>query len=63
MQNTVNGVPIASGTLARDLGGITNWSSWSNGSDANLEDTACTVRMLFLFLMKLKIELKKIRVV
>ena len=31
-----DGVPIGSGTLAGDLGGITIWNPWSNESDANL---------------------------
>ena len=26
-----DGVPISSGTLAKDLGGITIWTLWSNG--------------------------------
>ena len=38
-----DGVPIGSGTLAGDLGRITIWNPWSNESDANLEDSACTV--------------------
>ena len=44
-----DGVPISSGTLAGDLGGITIWNLWSNESDANLEDSACTVRVLLFF--------------
>ena len=31
------------------LGGITIWNLWSNGSDVNLEDSACTVRELKFF--------------
>ena len=31
-----DGIPIGSGTLAGDLGGITIWSPWSSKSDANL---------------------------
>ena len=27
-----DGVPIGSGTFARDLGGITIWTPWSNGN-------------------------------
>ena len=27
-----DGVPIGSGTLAGDLGGITIWTPWSNGN-------------------------------
>ena len=42
-------VPIGSGTLAGDLGGITFWNPWSNKRDANLEDSACTVRVLLFF--------------
>ena len=38
-----DGVPIGSGTFAGDLGEITIWNPWSNKSDANLEDSACTV--------------------
>ena len=37
MQNTVNGVPIGSGTLAGDLGGITIWTPWSNGNWCDIE--------------------------
>ena len=33
-----DGIPIGSGTLAGDLGGITIWNPWSNESPANLED-------------------------
>ena len=31
------------------LGRITIWNPWSIESDANLEDSACTVRVLFFF--------------
>jgi hypothetical protein len=48
-----DGVPIGSGTLAGDLGGITIWNPWSNESNANLEDCACTVRVLLFFLINL----------
>ena len=44
-----DGVLIGSGTLAGDLGRITIWNPWSNKSDANLKDSACTVRVLFFF--------------
>ena len=44
-----DGVPIGSGTFATILGGITIWNPWSNESDANLEGSACTVRMLLFF--------------
>ena len=44
-----DGVPIGSCTLAGYLGGITVWNPWSNKSDANLEDSACTVKVLLLF--------------
>ena len=44
-----DGVLIGSGTLARDLGRITIWNPWPNESDANLEDSACTVRVLLFF--------------
>ena len=44
-----DGVPICSGTFATILGGITIWNTWSNKSDANLEDSACTVRVLLFF--------------
>ena len=47
----LDGFPIGSGTLARDLGGITSWNPWSNKSDANLENSACTVRVLLFFPM------------
>ena len=39
-----DGVPIGSGTFATILGGITIWNLWSNKNDANLQDSACTVR-------------------
>ena len=42
-------VPIGSGTLAGDLGGITILNPWSNKSNSNLEDSACTGRILFFF--------------
>ena len=44
-----DGVVIGFGTLAGDIGVITIWNPWSNRSDANLEDSACTVRVLFFF--------------
>ena len=44
-----DGVPIGSGTFATILGGITIWNLWSNKSDANLEDSACKVRLLLFF--------------
>ena len=44
-----DGVPIGSGTYATILGGITIWNLWSNESDANLEDSACTVPVLLFF--------------
>ena len=44
-----DGLPISSGTLAGDLGGITICNPWSNESDANLEDSACTVLVLLFF--------------
>jgi hypothetical protein len=51
-----DGVPIRSGTLTGDLGGITIWNLWSNKSYANLEDSACTVRVLLFFpILKYKI--------
>ena len=43
---------MGSGTLAGDLGGITIWNPWSNESDTNLEDSACTVRVLLFFPME-----------
>ena len=44
-----DGVPIGSGTFATILGGITIWNPWSNETDANLEDSACTVQVLLFF--------------
>ena len=41
-----DGVPIGSGTFATIFGGIIIQNPWSNKSDANLEGSACTVRML-----------------
>ena len=41
-----DGVPIGSGSLAWDLGGITIWNHLSNESDANLEDSACTLHSI-----------------
>ena len=49
-----DGVPIGSGTLAGDLGGITIWNPWSNESDANLEVSACTVQVLFFSILRKK---------
>ena len=40
---------ISSGTFATILGGITIWNPWSNKSYANLEDSACPVRVLLFF--------------
>ena len=54
MQNPSDGVPIGSGTFATILGGITIWNPWSNENYANLEDSACTVRVLLFFSMKAK---------
>ena len=31
------------------LGGITIWDPWSNKTDAKLEDSVCTVRVLLFF--------------
>ena len=45
-------------TLAGDLGGITIWNPWSNKSDANLEDSACTVQVLLFFPILLAEQLK-----
>ena len=44
-----DGVLIGSGTFVTILGGITIWNPWSNESYANLEDSDCTVQMLFFF--------------
>ena len=49
MQNPWDSIPISSGTLTTELGLTTIWTPWSNESDANLEDSACTARMLLLF--------------
>ena len=45
------GIPFGSDTVATILGGITIWNLWSNKSDVNLEDSACTVqtRVLLFF--------------
>ena len=45
-----DGVPIGPGKFATILGGITIWNPWSNKSDSNLEDSACTVHYLQMLL-------------
>ena len=50
MQIPSDGVQIGCGTLA---GGIIIWNPWSNKSDANLEDSARTVRVLLFFSIKI----------
>ena len=51
MQNTVG-----SGTFATILGGITIWNPWSNKSDSDLEDSACTVQVLLFFSIELSFD-------
>ena len=51
-----DGVPIGSGTFDTILGGITIWNPWSNESGANLEDSACTVRVLLFFSIELSFD-------
>ena len=46
-----DGVPIGSGTFATILGGINIWNPWSHESNATLEDSACTVRVLLFLLI------------
>ena len=51
-----DGVPFGSGTFDIILGGITIWNPWSNKSDSNLEDSACTVQGLLFFSIELSFD-------